>query len=195
MVYKAVLSDGTVAAIKVFNMQHVKALRNFTAECEVLRNVRHRNLVKIISTCTNPRFKAMILEFMSNGSLDMLLHSQNSSMSLAERLNIVIDVALGMEYLHHDHVVPIVHCDLKPANVLLDEDMTAHVADFGISKILAQDQEFVQTNTLGTIGYTAPGMTSLRTLLHSFFFFFESPNKYEVIFDIRVNKAWSTSMS
>ncbi|KAK4426647.1 Receptor kinase-like protein Xa21 [Sesamum alatum] len=158
MVYKADLSDGAIAAIKVFNMQYTRALQNFDAECEVLSKVRHRNLVKIISICSNMDFKAMVLEFMPNGSLDQWLHSERNSLSLVQRLDIVIDVATAMEYLHHDYMMPIVHCDLKPSNVLLDEDMTGRVADFGIAKILAQDEELIRTKTLGTIGYIAPGM-------------------------------------
>ncbi|KAG8373734.1 hypothetical protein BUALT_Bualt11G0055700 [Buddleja alternifolia] len=172
-VYKGELSDGTFAAIKVFNMQSEGALKNFDAECKVLSNVRHRNLVKVISTCSNLEFKAMVLEFMPIGSLDKWLHSDTNFLSLDERTNIVIDVAMAMEYLHHEYTVPIVHCDLKPSNVLLDEDMTARVADFGIAKILAQDQEIMQTKTLGTIGYIAPeygldGHVSTRGDVYSF---------------------------
>ncbi|KAL2457571.1 LRR receptor-like serine/threonine-protein kinase FLS2 [Forsythia ovata] len=161
-VYKAELSDGTIAAIKVFNIQFAKALKNFDTECEVLSNVRHRNLVKIISTCSNVDFKAMVLEYMPNGSLDKWLYSQNNYRSPVERLDVLIDVALAMEYLHHEYMVPIVHCDLKPSNVLLDEDMTARVADFGIAKILATNQQVAQTKTLGTIGYIAPGDLNLH---------------------------------
>lgn len=157
MVYKGELSDGTIAAIKVFNLHFAKALKNFDTECEVLSNVRHRNLVKIISTCSNVDFKAMVLEYMSNGSLDKWLYSQNNYSNPVERLDILIDVALAMEYLHHEYMVPIVHCDLKPSNVLLDEDMTARVSDFGIAKILTPNQ-LAQTETLGTMGYIAPGM-------------------------------------
>ncbi|KAL0287875.1 UNVERIFIED_CONTAM: Receptor kinase-like protein Xa21 [Sesamum angustifolium] len=173
MVYKADLSDGTIAAIKVFNMEYTRALQNFDVECEVLSKVRHRNLVKIISICSNMDFKAMVLEFMPNGSLDKWLHFESNSLSLAQRLDIVIDVAMAIEYLHHDYMMPIVHCDLKPSNVLLDEDMTAHVADFGITKILAQDEELIRTKTLGTIGYIAPefgldGHVSTKVDVYSF---------------------------
>ncbi|CAK9149859.1 unnamed protein product [Ilex paraguariensis] len=173
MVYKGTLADGTVAAIKVLNMQSEGALKNFNAECEIMCNARHRNLVKIISTCSNMDFKAMVLEFMPNGTLDKWLHSHNNHLNLIQRIDIVTDVALAMEYLHHECTVPIVHCDLKPSNVLLDEEMTAHVADYGISKVLAQDQAMTQTRTLGTIGYIAPeygldGHVSTRADVYSF---------------------------
>lgn len=157
-VFKGTLSDGAIVAIKVFNMQREGTRKNFDAECEVLRNVRHRNLVRVISTCSNMDFRAMVLNFMLNGSLDDWLHSHKKNLSLIQRLDIMIDTAQAMEYLHHDYVVPIIHCDLKPSNILLDEGMVAHVADFGIAKILAQDQQMAQTRTLGTIGYIAPGI-------------------------------------
>ncbi|XP_019182899.1 PREDICTED: receptor kinase-like protein Xa21 [Ipomoea nil] len=99
---------------------------------------------------------AIILEFIPNGSLDKWLYSDRQHLSLVQRIDIVTDIAMALEYLHHDYTVPIVHCDLKPSNVLLDEDLVAHVADFGISKVFTQDETLVQTKTLGTIGYLAP---------------------------------------
>ena len=69
----------------------------------------------------------------------------------------MIDVASALEYLHHGYGTPIVHCDLKPSNVLLDEDMVAHVCDFGITKLLSEEDSMTQTHTLATIGYMAPG--------------------------------------
>jgi len=74
-----------------------------------------------------------------------------------QRLNIMIDVASALEYLHHGSSIPVVHCDLKPSNVLLDEDMIAHVSDFGISKLLDEGQSKTHTRTLATLGYVAPG--------------------------------------
>ncbi|KAJ8550065.1 hypothetical protein K7X08_033772 [Anisodus acutangulus] len=172
-VYQGTFSGGTVFAIKVFDMQWQGVLRNFDSECEILSNVRHRNLVKIVSTCSNMDFTAMVLEYMPNGSLEKRLYSDKNCLSLVERLNIMIDVALAMEYLHHDYTVPIVHRDLKPANVLLDLDLTAHVADFGIAKMLGQEGNISQTKTLGTIGYIAPeygldGQISTSSDVYSF---------------------------
>ncbi|XP_008341089.2 putative receptor-like protein kinase At3g47110 [Malus domestica] len=119
-------------------------------------NIRHRNLIKIISCCSQLDFKALVLNYMPNGSLEKWLYSQNSSFDILKRLNIMVDVALALEYLHHGYSVPIVHCDLKPRNILLDDDMVAHVADFGIAKILGLGDPMTQTMTLAIVGYMAP---------------------------------------
>ncbi|KAK9056074.1 hypothetical protein SSX86_027161 [Deinandra increscens subsp. villosa] len=155
-VFKGKLSDGVNVAIKVFNLLSEDALKSFAIECEVLRNIRHRNLVRIISSCTNLDFRCLVMEYMSNGSLEQWLYSHNNHLSLVQRLQILIDVASALEYLHNDHPTPIIHCDLKPSNVLLDEDMHARVCDFGIAKIFGAEEFRIRTVTLGTIGYMAP---------------------------------------
>ncbi|KAH9679033.1 hypothetical protein WN943_027498 [Citrus x changshan-huyou] len=156
-VYRARLEDGMKIAIKVFHQQCASALKSFEAECEVLKNIRHRNLIKVISSCSNDDFKALVLEYMSNGSLGDWLHSSNYVLNIFQRLNIMIDVASALEYLHFDHSTPIIHCDLKPSNVLLDEHMVAHLSDFGIAKLLSgEDESTMRTKTLATIGYMAP---------------------------------------
>ncbi|KAH9722911.1 protein kinase domain-containing protein [Citrus sinensis] len=170
-VYKGTISDGTDVAIKVFNLQLERAFRSFDSECEVLRNVRHRNLIKILSSCSNPDFKALVLEFMPNGSLEKWLYSHNYFLDILQRLNIMIDVGSALEYLHHGHSsAPIIHCDLKPANILLDENMVAHVSDFGISKLLGEGEDSVtQTMTMATIGYMAPeGIVSAKCDVYSY---------------------------
>lgn len=158
-VYKGTLSDGSIVAVKVFHMQSEAANKSFLAECEVLGSIRHRNLVRILSCCTNSDFKALVLDYLPNGSLEMWLHSENSNhfLDMSQRLNIAIDVASALEYLHHDHTKPVVHCDLKPSNILLDEGMNAHLCDFSISKVFDVDETMVQTKTLATIGYMSPG--------------------------------------
>ncbi|XP_062020561.1 probable LRR receptor-like serine/threonine-protein kinase At3g47570 [Rosa rugosa] len=164
-VYKGTLSDGIDVAIKVFNLELEGAFTSFEVECEVLSNVRHRNLVKVISCCSQIDFKGLVLNYMPNGSLEKWLYSQNSSLNIMQRLDIMIDVASALEYLHHGYEVPIVHCDLKPSNNLLDDDMVAHVADFGIARLLGGGDSMTQTMTLATIGYTAPeyGMEGIVT--------------------------------
>ena len=157
MVYKGVLSNGLTVALKVFNLEFQGALRSFDSECEVMQGICHRNLIRIITCCSNLDFKALVLEYMPKGSLDKWLYSHNYFLDLFQRLNIMIDVASALEYLHHDCSSLVVHCDLKPSNVLLDNNMVAHVADFGIARLLTETESMQQTKTLGTIGYMAPG--------------------------------------
>ncbi|KAF5731789.1 LRR receptor-like serine/threonine-protein kinase [Tripterygium wilfordii] len=139
-----------------------------------MHNIRHRNLVKIISSCTNNMdFKALVLELMPNGSLQKWLYSHNYFLDIVQRVNIMQDIASALEYLHQGYSTPIVHCDLKPSNILLDEDMVAHVGDFGIAKLLGEGEDMRQTMTLATIGYMAPkygseGIISTRCDVYAF---------------------------
>ncbi|XP_044508110.1 receptor kinase-like protein Xa21 isoform X1 [Mangifera indica] len=155
-VYKGRLDEGMEIAVKVFHLDFEGALTSFEAECEVMRSLRHRNLIKIISSCSNDDFKSLILEYMPNGNLEELLFSETNVLSISHRLDIMIDVASAVEYLHFGYLVPIIHCDLKPSNVLLDENMVAHLSDFGIAKLLGEENSMTQTKTLATIGYMAP---------------------------------------
>ena len=159
-VYKGTLSDGTTVAIKVFNLNIEEGFKSFEAECDVLSSIRHRNLVKIICSCSSIDFKALVLEYMPNGSLQKWLYSHNYFLDMLERLSMMIDVALSLEYLHHGCPFPVVHCDLKPSNILLNKDKVALVSDFGISKFLGNEDSMTQTMTFATIGYMAPGDVS-----------------------------------
>ncbi|XP_038985177.1 probable LRR receptor-like serine/threonine-protein kinase At3g47570 [Phoenix dactylifera] len=174
-VYKGImeLAEERIVAVKVLNLLQRGASRSFMAECNALRSIRHRNLVKVITSCSSvdykgDDFKALVFEFMPNGSLENWLHPQASdqsretNLSLIQRLNIAVDVASALDYLHHHGPAPIVHCDLKPSNVLLDEDMTAHVGDFGLARFLTKTVSKASQNpsssigVKGTIGYVAP---------------------------------------
>ncbi|KAL2494669.1 putative LRR receptor-like serine/threonine-protein kinase [Forsythia ovata] len=172
-VYKATMSGSSVVAVKVFDLQKEGASRSFDTECEILRSLRHRNLVKIVSSCSNLDFKALILDYMPNGSLEMWLHSNNHFLDILLRLDIMIDVASALDYLHHGYSTTVVHCDLKPSNVLLDNDMVGHVSDFGIAKLLGVEETLAQTKTLATIGYIAPeygseGLVSTKCDIYSY---------------------------
>ncbi|KAH9616441.1 hypothetical protein KSS87_009411, partial [Heliosperma pusillum] len=179
VVYKGTLEDvGTVIAVKIFNLKHRGASKSFVTECNALRNIRHRNLIKVITACSSldykgNDFKAIVYEYMANGSLDDWLHPaeeihvDNSAaasrhLNIRQRLETAVDVALALEYLHHDCGSSVIHCDLKPSNVLLDEDMMAHVGDFGLAKFLSQaivNSSHNQSSSIGvrgTIGYAPP---------------------------------------
>ncbi|PHT83049.1 hypothetical protein T459_11492 [Capsicum annuum] len=160
-------------AVKVFNLQLDAAFKSFDTECEVLCSLRHRNLVKVITSCSNLDFKALVLEYMPNGSLEKYLYSHYYFLDTKQRLSIMIDLACALEYLHHGCSLPVIHCDVKPSNVLLDEDMVAHLSDFGIAKLLGEDEGYLYTKTLRTLGYIAPeygldGLVSTKCGVYSY---------------------------
>ncbi|KAF3681947.1 putative LRR receptor-like serine/threonine-protein kinase-like [Capsicum annuum] len=136
-VYKGTLSSGTVVAIKVLDLENEQVCKRFDTECEDMRNVRHRNLVPVITTCSSEYISAFVLQYMSNGRLENWLYGEDFHLNLLQSVTAMLDAAMAIEYLHHGNDTPIVHCDLKTTNILLDEDLVAHVCDFGISKILA----------------------------------------------------------
>ncbi|KAJ1690921.1 hypothetical protein LUZ63_015076 [Rhynchospora breviuscula] len=176
-VYKADMSfeHATTVAVKVLNLQKHGASRSFLSECEALRNVRHRNLIKVLSSCSSidqhgNNFKALVFEFMSNGNLEAWLHPNAEvfvdlpirTLNLVQRLSIAIDVATALEYLHYNGPNPIMHCDIKPNNVFLDDDMTGHLGDFGLARFLVPNdtvpsQSLTSTGGIrGSIGYIPP---------------------------------------
>ncbi|CAI8586293.1 unnamed protein product [Vicia faba] len=158
-------------AVKVLNLETRGAAKCFEAECSALGKMKHRNLVKILTCCSSvdykgEDFKAIVFEFMLNGSLENLLHdnegSENHSLGLTQRVDIALDVAHALDYLHHDEDQVVVHCDIKPSNVLLDQEMVAHLGDFGLARLIhgstghsSKDQ--IDSSTIkGTIGYVPP---------------------------------------
>ncbi|PWA49401.1 protein kinase-like domain-containing protein [Artemisia annua] len=165
-VYKGILdsNDDKSVAVKVLHLQSRGARKSFIAECEAWRNIRHRNLLKIITSCSSTDFrgndfKALVYEFMPNGSVHDWLHSSTytSKLNLLQRINILRDVANALDYLHNRCQTTIVHGDLKPSNILLDDDMVAHVGDFGLARLLGTDlNQNSSTGVKGTIGYAPP---------------------------------------
>ena len=173
MVYKGQFEfELCPVAIKVFRLQQLGAPSNFISECEALRNIRHRNLIRVISLCstfdpTGTEFKALILEYMSNGNLEGWLHPKmfrqttKRSLGLGSRITIAVNIAAALDYLHNRCTPPLVHCDLKPSNVLLDAEMVAHLSDFGLAKFLSNGSEFRNSSSIagprGSTGYIEPG--------------------------------------
>ncbi|MED6197976.1 hypothetical protein PIB30_061815 [Stylosanthes scabra] len=162
-------------AVKVLNLQTRGALKSFMSECKALGKIKHRNLLNILTCCSSvdykgDDFKAIVFEFMPNGSLETLLHnneeieSGNLSLDLMQRTNVALDVAFALDYLHNETEEAVVHCDVKPSNVLLDDDIVAHLGDFGIARLLHgpattsynSGNQASSSVIKGTIGYLPP---------------------------------------
>ncbi|KAK1371168.1 Protein kinase domain-containing protein [Heracleum sosnowskyi] len=167
VVYKGVLLDGTVVAIKqLLDMDTNGDDVDFTNEAEIISKIRHRNLLVLRGFCVtsdairgNRRF--LVYDFMSNGSLHEYLFNSRSiskgkGLDWPMRKNIILDVAKGLEYLHYGIKPAIYHRDIKSTNILLDSDMKARVADFGLAKQNTEGQSHFTTRVAGTYGYLAP---------------------------------------
>ncbi|XP_020090089.1 calcium/calmodulin-regulated receptor-like kinase 2 isoform X1 [Ananas comosus] len=158
-VYKAVMPTGGVVAVKVLASDSKQGEREFHTEVVLLSRLHHRNLVNLVGYCVDKNQRMLVYEFMSNGSLASLLYGDNPRvLSWEERLQIAHDVSHGIEYLHEGAVPPIIHRDLKSANILLDGSLRAKVADFGLSKEEVFDER--KSGLKGTYGYMDPDYMS-----------------------------------
>ncbi|KAF0901974.1 hypothetical protein E2562_011804 [Oryza meyeriana var. granulata] len=187
-VYEGTLRDGARVAVKVLDPKGGGEVSgSFKRECEVLRRTRHKNLVRVITTCSTATFHALVLPLMRYGSLEGNLYPPQhgggdksagaiagGGLDFGRLMSIVSDVAEGLAYLHHYAPVRVVHCDLKPSNVLLDDEMRAVISDFGIAKLISgagaatvgesssTNDESAPCNSItgllqGSVGYIAPG--------------------------------------
>ncbi|CAN1158058.1 G-type lectin S-receptor-like serine/threonine-protein kinase LECRK2 [Linum perenne] len=163
-VYKGVLNRNTncerLVAVKVLDQMPKRKghdVREFTTEVKLISGTNHKSLVKLVGFCNEGEHCLLVYEFMSNGSLaDLLFERDQLRIDWYTRTQIAYSVARGLVYLHEECSTQIIHCDIKPQNILLDGSMTARISDFGLSKLMKADQTKTMTAIRGTKGYLAP---------------------------------------
>ncbi|XP_027340862.1 phytosulfokine receptor 2-like [Abrus precatorius] len=166
LVYKAYLPNGTKAAVKRLSGDCGQMEREFQAELEALSRAQHKNLVSLKGYCRHGSDRLLIYSYLENGSLDYWLHEcvdENSALKWDARLNIAQGAARGLAYLHKGCDPYIVHRDIKSSNILLDDKFEAHLADFGLSRLLQPYDTHVTTDLVGTLGYIPPEYSQTLT--------------------------------
>ncbi|KAL6199085.1 hypothetical protein ACLB2K_028872 [Fragaria x ananassa] len=175
-VYKGTLKDGSVAAIKVLSGDSKQGSREFLTEIEVIASVNHENLVKLYGCCAEGNHRILVYGYLENNSLSQTLLGGGQSgiqFSWQTRCKICIGIARGLAYLHEDVQPHIIHRDIKASNILLDEDLSPKISDFGLAKFIAPNLTHVSTRVAGTAGYLAPeyairGQVTRKADIYSF---------------------------
>ncbi|KAI3990987.1 hypothetical protein MKX01_026171 [Papaver californicum] len=172
IVYKGTLSDGSLVAVKKMIESDFQGNAEFCNEVEIISNLKHRNLVPLRGCCVTgdgedgeevnerEQMRYLVYDFMPNGNLDdhlfLMNNNKKKALSWPERKSVILDVAKGLAYLHYGVKPSIYHRDIKATNILLDSDMKARVADFGLAKQNREGQSHLTTRVAGTHGYLAP---------------------------------------
>ncbi|EOA39788.1 hypothetical protein CARUB_v10008453mg [Capsella rubella] len=160
-VYKGTLQDGKVVAVKQLKAGSGQGDREFKAEVEIISRVHHRHLVSLVGYCISDQHRLLIYEYVSNQTLEHHLHGKGMPvLEWSKRVRIAIGSAKGLAYLHEDCHPKIIHRDIKSANILLDDEYEAQVADFGLARLNDTTQTHVSTRVMGTFGYLAPEYAS-----------------------------------
>ncbi|KAL8034463.1 hypothetical protein ABFX02_12G030500 [Erythranthe guttata] len=159
-VYKGVLPDGSLVAVKVL-IETDSNGEEFINEVASISRTSHVNIVNLLGFCFNKNKRALVYEFMHNKSLDKFISNKECPLDLETLYKIAIGVAKGLEYLHTGCNTKIVHFDIKPQNILLDEDLCPKISDFGLAKLCKKKQSIISMiGARGTIGYIAPEIFS-----------------------------------
>ncbi|XP_021725554.1 LRR receptor-like serine/threonine-protein kinase FEI 1 isoform X2 [Chenopodium quinoa] len=172
-VYKLAMDDGNVFALKRIVKLNDGFDRFFERELEILGSIKHRYLVNLRGYCNSPLSKLLIYDYLPGGSLDEALHEKSELLDWDVRLNVILGAAKGLAYLHHDCSPRIIHRDIKSSNILLDANFEARVSDFGLAKLLEDEESHITTIVAGTFGYLAPeymqsGRATEKTDVYSF---------------------------
>ncbi|MCO5589517.1 hypothetical protein L7F22_043485 [Adiantum nelumboides] len=159
LVYRATLSDGRTVAVKRLATDGIQGKREFEAEMDTLGHIKHQNLVELLAFCQVGEERALVYEFMDNGSLDAWLHEREDgpqNLTWKRRMKVVKGAARGLAFLHHECDPQIIHRDIKSSNILLDKDFEARITDFGLARHMSPFFSHVSTEAARTLGYMAP---------------------------------------
>ncbi|CAN0922444.1 Probable serine/threonine-protein kinase At1g01540 [Linum grandiflorum] len=176
IVYRGVLEDNSIVAVKNLLNNRGQAEKEFKVEVEAIGRVRHKNLVRLLGYCAEGAHRMLVYEYVDNGNLEQWLHGEvgpRSPLTWEIRMNVIIGTAKGLTYLHEGLEPKVVHRDIKSSNILLDKQWNPKVSDFGLAKLLGSESSYVTTRVMGTFGYVAPeyastGMLNERSDVYSF---------------------------
>ncbi|KAK6946237.1 Protein kinase domain, partial [Dillenia turbinata] len=167
VVYRGVLGDGSVVAVKNLLNNKGQAEKEFKVEVEAIGKVRHKNLVDLVGYCAEGARRILVYEYVNNGNLEQWLHGDVGPVSPLTwdiRMRIAVGTAKGLAYLHEGLEPKVVHRDIKSSNILLDRNWNAKVSDFGLAKLLGSETSYVTTRVMGTFGYVSPEYASTGML-------------------------------
>ncbi|KAI5081964.1 hypothetical protein GOP47_0001707 [Adiantum capillus-veneris] len=170
IVYRGLLPDASVVAVKHLLNSREQAEKEFRVEVETIGCVRHKNLVSLLGYCAEGPHRMLVYEYVDNGNLEQWLHGPlgaDEPIPWNARMKIIIGTAKGLAYLHEDLESKVVHRDVKASNILLDSSWNAKVSDFGLAKLLCAGVSHVTTRVMGTFGYVAPEYASTGLLTES----------------------------
>ncbi|XP_010251164.1 PREDICTED: cysteine-rich receptor-like protein kinase 42 [Nelumbo nucifera] len=157
-VFKGTLPDGRVIAVKRLFFNTRQWVDEFFNEVNLIGGIQHKNLVKLLGCSIEGPESLLVYEFVPNKSLDQILFDDNQTQMISwrQRFNIIVGIAEGLAYLHQGSQTRIIHRDIKSSNILLDENLTAKIADFGLARCFGADKTHISTGIAGTLGYMAP---------------------------------------
>ncbi|GJR23729.1 cold-responsive protein kinase 1-like protein [Tanacetum coccineum] len=174
-VYLGKLDDGQLVAVKKLALdKSQQGEAEFLAEVRMITSIQHKNLVRLLGCCSEGPQRLLVYEYMKNRSLDLIIYGKSDQyLDWNTRFQIILGIARGLQYLHEDSHIRIVHRDIKASNILLDDKFQPRIGDFGLARFFPEDQAYLSTTFAGTLGYTAPeyairGQLSEKADIYSF---------------------------